>query len=246
MRKIIFAMACMVLPGWVMASGGEAHLMSVDIDLANQASLQKGAKTFVNYCLNCHSASFMRYSRMAKDLGLSEEEVQQNMLFTGAKIGEPMTIAMPKEQAKKWFGVVPPDLSVIARARGVDWVYTYLKSFYADPARPFGVNNLVFKDVGMPHVLGELQGIPQAVYGESHEEGAHGKKIVVGSKPGTPGKQTEAEYDQTVRDLVNFIAYMGEPAKLERQKLGVKVLLFLLFFTVLAYLLKKEYWKDVH
>jgi ubiquinol-cytochrome c reductase cytochrome c1 subunit len=242
MKKIAFVLALLLIPGVLMASG-HAHLEKANVDPADKASLQRGAKTFVNYCLNCHNASFMRYSQMAKGLGLSEEEVKKNLMFASAKVGEPMTVAMPHAEAKKWFGTAPPDLSVIARARGADWVYTYLKSFYLDPSRPFGVNNMVFKDVGMPHVLWELQGYAEPVYGESHE-GEH--KVVTGTKIVTPGSQSPEEYDQTVHDLVNFMTYMGEPSKLDRLRLGPWVMLFLALFAGLAYLLKKEYWRDIH
>jgi ubiquinol-cytochrome c reductase cytochrome c1 subunit len=241
MKKIAFLLVALLIPGVLMASG-HAHLEKANIDPADKASLQRGAQTFVNYCLNCHSASFMRYSRMAKDLGLTKEEVTKNLMFASTKIGSTMDVAMPRAKAKKWFGITPPDLSVITRARGVDWVYTYLKSFYLDPSRPFGVNNVVFKDVGMPHVLWELQGYAEPIV----EEGHGGHKTVVGTKIVNPGSQSPEEYEKTVHDLVNFMAYMGEPSKSDRLRLGPWVLLFLALFTGLAYLLKKEYWRDIH
>ena len=245
MKKITYLLATLLVPGVLMASEEGIHLEKAYVNLADQASLQKGAATFVNYCLTCHAASFMRYSRMAKDLGLSEDQVTKNLMFASTKIGDTMNVAMPRAMAQKWFGTVPPDLSVITRARSADWVETYLKSFYLDPSRPRGVNNLVFKDVGMPHVLWELQGYAEPVFAEEHgEKSAH--KTVIGTKLVKPGLQTEAEYDGTVRDLVNFLAYMGEPSKIDRQRLAPWVMLFLLLFTVLAYLLKKEYWRDVH
>jgi len=231
MKKIVFLIFMFLLPSWVMASGN-THLEKINLDPNDQASLQRGAKTFVNYCLNCHSAALMRYSRVAKDLGLSEEEVTKNLMFATNKIGDTMTVAMPSAESKKWFGTSPPDLSVITRARGADWVYTYLKSFYLDLSRPFGVNNLVFKDVNMPHILWELQGY-------AHKEGEHLKII-------KPGSQTAEQYDATVYDLVNFMAYVGEPSILERLRLRTWVMIFLAIFTVFAYLLKKEFWKDVH
>jgi len=219
----------------------ESLLEKANVNPADQASLQKGARTFINYCLNCHNAAFMRYNRMAQDLGLSEEEVTKNLMFASTKIGETMTVAMPRADAKKWFGTIPPDLSVIARARGADWIYTYLKSFYLDPNRPTGVNNLVFKDVGMPHVLWGLQGYAEPVFA------VHGtEKVITGTKVVTPGLQTPAQYDETVHDLTNFLAYVGEPSKLDRLRLGPWVMLFLLVFVVLTYLLKKEFWRDVH
>lgn len=239
MKKFLFTI--LFIPCLVLASGGHI-LEKVNVDPADQASLQKGARTFVNYCLNCHSAMYMRYNRIAKDLGLTEEEVAKNLMFAATKIVEPMNVAIPAAEAKKWFGTVPPDLSVITRARGADWVYTYLKSFYLDPNKPTGVNNLIFKDVGMPHVLWELQGYPEPVFANDHG----GEKVVTGIKITKPGTQTTAQYDETLHDLVNFMSYIGEPSKLDRINLRPWVLLFLAVFALLAYLLKKEYWRDVH
>jgi len=216
MKKLIIAFVMATLPAFAMASGG-VHLDKAPVNLHDQASLQRGAKVFVNYCLSCHSAQYMRYNRMGKDLGLTDEQVKNNLMFAGEKVGETMTIAMASTDAKTWFGNPPPDLSVISRARGADWLYTYLRTFHADEKRPFGVNNKVFPDVGMPHVLWQQQ-----------------------------ATMTESEYDSMVGDLVNFMVYMGEPVQLQRQALGIKVLIFLAFFFVLAYLLKKEYWKDIH
>lgn len=240
MNKLIVAFLLALVPLLGMASGG-GHLEDADIDLGDQASLQRGAKYFVNYCLSCHSAKFQRYNRTAKDLGLSEEEVKENLMFTTDKIGETMTVAMDAQDANTWFGVAPPDLSVIARARGVDWIYTYLRSFYIDDSRPFGVNNLVFPDVGMPHVLWKLQGTQKAVFQE-HE----GQKVFEKFEQVTPGSLSPEEFDAAVRDLTAFLSYVGEPIQMERKRLGTWVLLFLAVFFVLAYLLKKEYWKDVH
>jgi ubiquinol-cytochrome c reductase cytochrome c1 subunit len=245
MKKIACVLASLLIPGVLMASG-HAHLEKANVDPTDKVSLQKGAQTFVNYCLNCHSASSMRYSRVAKDLGLTEEEVTKNLMFAGTKIGAPMDVAMPSAEAKKWFGTVPPDLSVITRARGSDWVYTYLKSFYLDPSRPTGVNNVIFKDVGMPHVLWERQGYAEPIFAENHGgEGAE-HKVITGTKVVTPGSENPGQYDETVHDLVNFMTYMGEPSKLERIRLRPWVMLFLVLFVGLAYLLKKEYWRDIH
>ncbi len=240
---LTFLFAVLSLP--VFASGG-AHLDKVAIDLDNQESLQNGARLFVDYCLSCHSASYMRYNRMAQDIGLSEDELKKNYMFAAEKVGETMSVAMSAEDAKGYFGTKVPDLSVIARARGADWLYTYLRTFYLDPSRPWGVNNATFKDVGMPHVLWELQGLKKAVY-ETHED-HEGKevKVITGYETVIPGKLSEEEYDNAVRDLVNYLVYMGEPAKMQRYSLGVKVLIFLAIFFVFAYALKKEYWKDVH
>ena len=226
-----------LLPNLVLAAGGGAQLMKANNDLHDIASLQNGAKWFVNYCLSCHSAEFMRFNRIGADLGLSDEQLKQNLMFAAEKVGDTMKTGLNKEAAKAFFGVAPPDLSVIARARGVDWLYTYLMTFYVDEKRPNGVNNLVFKDVGMPHVLGELQGWQTL----NHETG----HLEVTQK----GKLNEEEYRIMVRDLVNFLEYMGEPAKLKRTKLwgiGYMTIGFLLIFWFFSYLLKKEYWRDVH
>lgn len=240
MKKFVFAVLALFT---CLVEASSTHILEkANVDPADQASLQKGARTFINYCLNCHSASYMRYNRMAKDLGLSEDEVMKNLMFAANKIVEPMNVSMPAAEAKKWFGTVPPDLSVITRSRGSDWVYTYLKSFYLDSSRPTGVNNLLFKDVGMPHVLWDLQGYPEPVLTNEHG----GEKAVTGIKVTKPGKQTAAQYDETVHDLVNFMTYVGEPSKLDRARLGPWVLIFLAVFVLLAYLLKKEYWHDIH
>jgi len=243
MRNILLALLFCVAPVLVQASE-EVHLDKVKIDLNDQASLQRGAKFFVNYCMGCHAASYLRYNGVAEDIGVSNEQMLQNLVFAGDKIGDYMTIAMPPKAAKSWFGTTPPDLSVIARARGNDWLYTYLRGFYLDDQRPFGVNNVVFKDVAMPHVLWELQGWQKLVPADEHEAGGHAGKPKL--EIVTPGTMSPDDYDEAVRDLVNFLAYMGEPVKLERQSLGIKVLLFLAVFFVVAYLLKKDYWKDIH
>ena len=179
MKKIITALLITLLPALGFASAGGIHLDKADVNIHDQASLQNGAKLFVNYCLSCHSAAYMRYNRMGKDLGLSEEQVTNNLMFAADKIGETMTVAMPANDAKNWFGTKIPDLTVVARARGADWLYTYLRTFYLDPSRPWGVNNATFKDVGMPHVLWELEGLKQPVY-ETHKDhdGNETKRIV--------------------------------------------------------------------
>ncbi len=242
MRKIILSFLLVLLPGLALAAGGGVHLDKADIDLHNQQSLQRGAKVFVNYCLSCHSAQFQRYNRMARDIGLTDNQVIENLMFASDKVGSTMTVAMSRADGKNWFGAAPPDLSLTARSRGVDWLYTYLRSFYVDETRPFGVNNVVFPSVGMPHVLWELQGVQKAVY----KKDEHGKDVIDRLEIVEPGKLTPVEYDQTVRDLVGFLSYVSEPVQLERKALGVKVILFLLVLLVVAYLLKKEYWKDVH
>lgn len=231
MKKL--SVLLLLLPSFAMAAGGGVPLDKAPIDLSDKESLKNGAKLFMNYCLSCHSAKFMRYKRMADDLGMSDQEVLDNLVYTGAKIHDTMEIAMPADQASKWFGTTPPDLSVISRSRGDDWLYTYLRGFYKDPSRPMGVNNIAFKDVGMPHVLAGLQG------NQSLKE--DGTLVVDGS-----GTMSVEEYDKAVGDLVNFLAYVGEPVKAYRMTLGWYVLGFLLIMLILTYRLKKEYWKDVH
>lgn len=246
MKKQLLAILLLAAPALVFAAGGDVHLDRANIDPSNKESLQRGARTFVNYCMSCHSAKYQRYIRLGRDLGISDEDVIENLMFTGEKIGDHMDVAITKEDAKMYFGAAPPDLTLVARVRGIDWLYTYMRSFYLDDSRPFGVNNKVFPNVGMPHVLWELQGWQEAVYKTETDAEGHEHKVLEGLELVEPGSQSPAEYDRTVRDLVNFLAYMGEPVKQERQALGIKVLLFLLVFFIFAYLLKKEYWKDVH
>ena len=246
MKKLIVAFLLAAAPMLGLASGAGPHLDAADIDLGDQASLQRGAKYFANYCLSCHSAKFQRYNRMAKDLGLTEQEVTDNLMFTTDKIGDTMNIAMTEEQGTAWFGNPPPDLSVLIRARGEDYIYTYLRSFYLDDKRPFGVNNTVFPDVGMPHVLWELQGTQKAVYKMEKDAAGHEVEVFDRLEPVTPGLLSAEEYDQVARDLTAFLSYVGEPIQMERKRLGVWVLLFIAVFFVVAYLLKKEYWKDIH
>lgn len=256
MMKKITALLLMLAPVAVMAAGGGVKLMEADVDLNNKASLQHGAKLFVNYCMGCHSLSAMRYNRMGKDIGLTDEQVAENLMFVSdfsespkgeaPKIGSLMKNAMPGEAAANWFGTKVPDLSVVARSRGADWLYTYLKTFYVDESRPMGVNNQAFPLVGMPHVLWELEGLKKPVY-ETHENAeGHKVKTIVDYEMVKEGSMTPAEYDDAVRDLVNFLVYVGEPAKLVRYEIGVWVILFLIIFSFIAYALKKDYWKDIH
>lgn len=215
-------------------------LDSADIDLTDNLSLLRGAKHFVTRCLGCHSIKQMRYLRIAKDLEVDEKVILNDIAPEGAGIYDQIHSAMNKHDAEKWFGTQPPDLSLIARSRGQDWLYSYLKSYYLDPKRPFGVNNLIFKDTAMPNPFWELQGeqhatVRKTIYGEHIELVQH-----------EPGTLTEKEFDTMVNDLVNFLVYVGEPVQLERQQMGKYVLFFLLIFFVIGYLLKKEYWKDIH
>ena len=225
------------------AAGGGATLQAGN-DLSDRASLQRGAQLYMNYCAGCHSLKYMRYSRMAEDLGLTEDEVKKNLNFTGAKFGEQVQVSMPAAGGEKWFGKMPPDLSVISRVRGSDWIYTYLKSFYLDESRPLGWNNKLFPNASMPNPLWELQGLQHAEFGPV--DPATGERHVEGLKVAQAGRQSAQEFDQTARDITNFLEYVGEPAALKRQSVGVWVILFLAALTFLAYLLKQEYWKDVH
>jgi ubiquinol-cytochrome c reductase cytochrome c1 subunit len=245
MKKLIFAILLAAAPMLGLAAEG-AHFDDANIDLGDQASLQRGAKYFANYCLSCHSAKYERFNRMAKDLGLTDDEVSKNLMFVTDKIGNTMDIAMPTDKATAWFGNPPPDLSVITRARGVDYIYTYLRGFYLDDKRPFGVNNTVFPDVAMPDILWQLQGTQKAVYKTEKDSAGHNIEVFDHFEPVTPGKLSPEEFDQVARDLTAFLTYVGEPIQMERRQLGVWVLLFIAVFFVLAYLLKKEYWKDVH
>ncbi len=229
MKKLILSLA--FLP--IIALANEAAIgVTAPIDVTDYASLQRGARTFVNNCLNCHSANYMRYNRL-KDIGLTEQQIKDNLLFAGEKVGDTMSIAMNPKDAKKWFGVAPPDLSVEVRARGADWVYAYLRGFYRDSTTATGWNNTVYDKVAMPHVLYELQG-EQILNHETHQ-----------LELTKPGKLTPSEYNAFVGDLTNFMAYMAEPAKEQRKHLGWYALLFLGMLLVLAKKLKKEYWKDI-
>lgn len=244
MKKLISFLMILV-PVAALASGAGVHLDAANVDLKDEAALQRGAKYFANYCLNCHSAKYMRYQKMTA-LGLTNDQIEQNLIFADSKIGDLMTIAMKPEDAEKWFGAPPPDLTLVARLRGADWIYTYLRSFYEDPSRPFGVNNVVFPSVGMPHVLWELQGTQHAVWEETAGPDGKPHKVIEGLELVKPGKLSPEEYDQVARDITTYLSWLAEPMKLERKQLGIWVLLFLAVFSVLAYLLKKEYWKDVH
>ena len=244
--KILALVAALaVLPGPALAAGGGMKYDAANNDVNNQASLQRGARNFVNYCLGCHSAKFVRYNRVAADLGLTEEQLKQNLLFTGGSVHDTMKVTINADDAKKWFGVVPPDLSLIARSRGTDYLYTFMRSFYADPTKATGVNNLALPGTAMPHVLWELQGTQEAVWEGHTDAQGNVQKHFKEFKLAVPGKMSPEEYDAFVRDTVNFLDYIGEPVQVKRQSLGFLVIAFLVFFTLLAYALKKEYWKDV-
>lgn len=241
MKHFIFGLLLLHSTTWLWAAD-QSKLLHIDIDLSNQASLQRGAKIFRNYCLSCHSATYMRYNRLGEDLGITEKVLRQNFLFADEKIGDTMQIAMRPEQGASYFGVAPPDLSVIARARGADWLYTYLKGFYLDEKRPTGANNLVFRDTAMPHVLWSLQGINKLKDEPSSDQDYISNHVDLL----TAGSLSPEEYDAVVKDLVGFLSYLGEPIKLKRSKIGVWVMLYLIVFIIIAYFLKREYWRDIH
>jgi ubiquinol-cytochrome c reductase cytochrome c1 subunit len=231
--------------GSAMAEEGEIPLLTSGADIKNTESLQRGARNFMNYCSGCHSLKYLRYNRLAADLKIPESELAGNLMFTSDKAFDTINSAMPKD-SESWFGKEPPDLSLIARARSEDYLYSYMKGFYADKTRPWGVNNLYLPSAAMPHVLQELQGSQKPVFKNEPDDHGSARMVLVGVAAMTPGALKPEEYDQFVRDIVNFLDYAGEPVKEKRQSMGVFVTLFLLVFFVFAYLLKKEYWKDVH
>ncbi|BEE19475.1 cytochrome c1 [Aeromonas enteropelogenes] len=244
MKKIIFAVLAL-LPCLAVAAGGNFPLDKAHYDLDDKASLQRGAATFMNYCAGCHSTQYQRYNRVAADLEIPEDLMKANLIFTDAKVGDLMKSAMSEKDAAKWFGAPPPDLTLVARVRGADWIYTYLRSFYVDPTRPFGVNNAVFPSVGMPHVLEPLQGTPRAEFTTHTVDGVESQQVVSIKSDGN-GEMDNEEYDQTVLDLVNFLVYSAEPVQQERERMGFWVLGFIVIFFIFTVLLKKEFWRDVH
>jgi len=266
MKKQLLAFVFALVPLVAFASSEEKWpLDHIQVNPGDQASLQRGAQVYMNYCMGCHSLQYERYERLVNGLGIPEDMVEKYLKFNhDAKIGELMVNAMPAQQAKQWFGAAPPDLTLEARARSPEWLYTYLRTFYRDPARPWGVNNKVFPDVGMPHVLLELQGLQEcqpgpvlAENGGIRRDPLTGKEVLLGEdgkplnpcgrlKVVTPGKLTPKEYDQAVYDLVNFLSYVAEPMQQKRQHVGIYVLAFLALLFVFAWLLNREYWKDVH
>lgn len=243
MNTFIRAALLALVPGMALASGGIKAPYSFKPDLGNEASLQRGAAAYVAYCAGCHSMRLLRYNRIAQDLGIPEQLVMKHLAPANAKPGDSIITTLPADKAAVWYGRTPPDLTLVARARGTDWLYSYLRTFYIDETKPSGVNNLMLPGLSMPHVLGSLQGYQRLVEpkeGEAdHAKGPQFEMVQAGS-------MTEAEYKDFVGDLTNFMVYAAEPAKMVRYGMGVKVILFLLLFTGLAYLLKREYWKDVH
>lgn len=226
-----------------LAVGAEENieLQQANFDPEDRGSVVHGAKTFVKYCLGCHSIKHIRYQRIAQDFKIDEAKVLAEIAPQGASIYQQMHTAMNARDSQKWFGIQPPDLSLVARYRSADWLYSYLKSFYTDTTKPLGINNLVFKDVGMPNVFWQLQGEQKAIYTT-----VDGQQVIEKLAVDVPGTLTEEQFNTMINDLVNFLVYVGEPVKLERERMGKYVLFFLVMFLVIAYLLKKEYWKDVH
>ncbi|MBS3803930.1 MAG: cytochrome c1 [Oleiphilaceae bacterium] len=251
MKKLMLILMIAVLPGFALAAGEAVQLDHMEPDHANKASLQRGAATFTNYCMGCHSLEYARYKRIADDLGIPQDMYVENLIFTGAKIGELIKIGMDKEQSASWFGNAPPDLTLESRLRGEDWIYSYLRGFYKDDARPLGVNNVVFENVGMPHVMVSLQGLcavePQ-IGGKASVDPLSGnvQNGEICSDWETEGSMNSAEFNAAMYDLTNFLSYMGDPVKLERERLGMFVLIFIAIFFIFAYLMNREFWKDVH
>lgn len=256
--KNTIAALLLAVPMSIAGAAGGGHYEHVELNPRDQVSLQRGAQIFVNNCLSCHSASMMRFNRL-QDIGLTEDEIKKNLMFTTDKVGDVMQAHMHPADAKKWFGAAPPDLTLIARSRGADYIYAYLRGFYKDPTRPTGWNNVVFDKVGMPHVLWEQQGVQAVRLDENGQpiwkDDGHGGKTpdLYWESTGKltrmtkDGKVITADYDEYARDLTNFMAYMAEPAQVQRKQIGYIVLIFLFAIMLpLAYFLKKEYWKDVH
>ncbi len=251
MKKIVWqilgGLAVALTMNAVHASSSSYPLDTAPKRVNSEAALQNGAKLFVNYCLNCHGAVSMRYNRL-RDIGLTDEQIKQNLLFSGEKVGDMMNVAISPKDAKAWFGAMPPDLSVIARAKGADYIYTYLRTFYKDDTKATGWNNMAFPSVGMPHVMWELKVVRIAKYVEEKDPHDATKTVHVfkGFEQVKPGKLNSQQFDDAMGDLVAYLQWMGEPAQLDRKRLGVWVLMFLAVFTVLAWGLNKSYWKDIH
>lgn len=239
----VFGLAVLFSVSAPVFAAGDGNLEQAGINIRDVAATQRGAKWFVNYCFSCHSASYMRYNRLAEDLGLDEDLVQRNLMFADVKMGDTMEIAMRPKDSEAWLGKTPPDLSLASRSRGNDWLFTYMKSFYQDESGHW--NNLLLPNASMPHVMWQLQGIQTPVW-STHGDGHSATEVIDHLALTVPGRLSPEEYDRTVRDLVNFLDYLSEPAKLKRKNLGIWVMLFLVLFAGVAYLLKAEYWRDVH
>ena len=246
MLKRLFIVLLLSIPMVGMAASGGTSMKTADVDVSNTASLQRGARNFINYCSGCHSAKYVRFNRLAEDLGLTDAQVQDYLMFAADRPFDTINVAMPADDAKRWFGQTPPDLSLVARARGADWLYNFMLSFYEDGSKATGMNNLVLPGASMPHVLWELQGTQRVVYRTENDAAGNEHEVFDHFEQASAGKLSVEEYDAFVLDIVNFLEYIGEPVQLKRVQLGIWVMFFLLVFFLLAYALKKEYWKDVH
>ena len=244
-KRFASVLALCVVASPAMAAGGSGPLEPANIDLDNISSLQRGARNFMNYCSGCHSAEYVRYSTIGKQLNLSEEQLVDNLMFNADKTFETIRTAMPADEAERWFGAPPPDLSLMARARGADYVYNFLKGFYVSPESPTGVNNVVLAGTSMPHVLWELQGFQTANFEKHENEDGSVTTTFKGFEQLSAGSMDAEEYDEFVRDTTNFLAFIAEPIRQDRRKLGVWVIMFLIFFYILAQQLRKQIWKDV-
>lgn len=245
MKKILCALFLTLLPVLAFAQDEGVALQNANVDVSNTASVQRGAKYFVNYCMGCHSAKYVRYNRVGEDLGLTDTQVESYLMPAGGKISDTMESAMP-EDAEKWFGRQPPDLSLEVRNRGADWVYTYLKSFYLDDKSTTGVNNLVLPNAAMPDVLWSMQGLQKAVFKTVKEPDGATEHVFDHFEQVSPGRMTPEQFDKMDRDITNFLAYISEPTQLEARSLGLKVIGFLIVFFLFAYMLKREIWKKIH
>lgn len=243
MKRFLMALAFLI-PAAAIAAGYSGPLDKANIDQSDKASLQSGAQIYMNYCLGCHSMEYQRYQRTFEDLDIPLDLGEEFLQFTGDSVGSHKISAIDADASSEWFGLTPPDLTMVARVRGADWLYTYFRSFYVDDSRPFGVNNEVFENVGMPHVLQELQGVPRKTWERRLVDGEM-KEVYVGIKSDGTGSMSDEEFDQAMLDLTNFLVYTGEPMILERQRMGMFVIGFLLVLLILSILLKKEYWRDV-
>jgi ubiquinol-cytochrome c reductase cytochrome c1 subunit len=238
-RVIPLLVGLLTFSAGALGAGEGGYVEHSGVNTRDVAAAQRGARLFVNYCLSCHSANYMRYNRLAEDLELTEDMVMENLVFSSAKIGDTMSIAMRPKDAQSWLGKTPPDLSLVARSRGVDWLFSYMKGFYRDESGDW--NNLLLPNAAMPHVFWQMQGIQEPVFHTVHGEDVIQELVLV-----EPGELTPEEYEHTVRDLVTFLDYLSEPSKLKRKRIGIWVMLFLAFFAFLTYLLKADYWRDVH
>lgn len=250
MKKLLTCLVLVCAPALALASAGGEHgggyWQPANNDVNNTSSLQRGANYFVNYCMGCHSLQYVRYSSLIEDLGITEAQLQEHLMYTADKSTAMMTNAMPPNDAERWFGITPPDLTLAARARGTDWIYNYLRAFYLDESRPTGMNNMVLPNASMPHVLAELQGYQVAHFRAEQDAQGNIHEIFEGFETVVPGKLSGEEYDNVVRDIVNFLDYASEPVQIERRNVGIGVLAFLLVFFLFAFFLKREYWKDIH